>query len=159
MTTSFSEKEILDIGSATMLVGLAVAAVDLGIFSTAMESVALSKEILGAVGKYPNNTLIQAAFSETAVRNLGKASKPNVTPEEVTSGAVVDKAITAVNDVVAAIGDKASATEIQEFKTLIYAVGEAVANAAGSGMFGSGAEKVSPEEAAALAKIKAALGV
>jgi hypothetical protein len=42
---------------------------------------------------------------------------------------------------------------------LTYAVGEAVANAAGSGLFGSGATKVSPEEAAALAKIKAALGI
>jgi hypothetical protein len=48
---------------------------------------------------------------------------------------------------------------VTEFKQFIYACAEAVANAAGSGLFGSGSEKVSTEEAAALAKIKAALSL
>jgi hypothetical protein len=159
MTATYSEQELLDIANATVLTGMAVVMVDMGLVSTAIETVAMTQEMLGAASKYPNNTLIQAAFSEAAMRNLAKGSKPDIKPEEVASGAVIDKAITAVNNVVTAIGDKATPAEIQEYKTLVYAVGEAVANAAGSGLFGSGSPKVSDKEAGALTKIKAAMGL
>lgn len=42
---------------------------------------------------------------------------------------------------------------------LLRSLAEAVANAAGSGLFGSGSSKVSAEEAAVMAKIKTALGI
>jgi hypothetical protein len=154
---TYSEQELLDVANATIFVGMAVAMVDMGIVSTAIESVAMSQQLMGAAAKYPNNSLIQAAFSETAIRNLGKNSKPDFKPEDVLSGAVVDKALATLNGVVTTLAGKASATEVQEYKTFVYAVAEAVANAAGSGLFGSGSSKVSAQEAAALAKIKAAL--
>jgi queuine/archaeosine tRNA-ribosyltransferase len=82
-----------------------------------------------------------------------------VQAEDVKSGVIVTKAIAAVDFALAAIGNKATPEEITEFKQFIYACAQAVASAAGSGLFGSGDPKVSPEEAAALTKIKAALNI
>lgn len=61
------------------------------------------------------------------------------------------------NDAIAVINQRATPEEVSQFKQLVYACSEAVANAAGEGLFGSGAVKVSAKEAATLAKIKAAL--
>jgi hypothetical protein len=122
--------------------------------------VALTKEIVGAAKKYPHNSIVQAAFSETALTSKEiERKKMDVKAEDVQSGAIVSKAISTVDFAVAAIGTKATPAEVTEFKQFIYACAETVANAAGSGLFGSGASKVSPEEAAALAKIKTALGI
>jgi flagellar motor protein MotB len=157
---AYSNEELTAIANAAMMTGMVVAMADMGIISSAIEAAAMTKEIMGAAAKYPNNSIVQAAFSEAAIRSgTVKMNKPDIQPADVASGAFVDKAIAAVNSVVAALEGKATAEEIKEYKTLIYSVGEAVANAAGSGLFGSGATKVSPEEAAALAKIKAALGI
>jgi hypothetical protein len=158
--TIYSNQELTSIANAAMTTGMAVAMADMGIVSSAIEAVAMTKEIMGAAAKYPNNTLIQAAFSETALKaGTVKMDKPEVKAEDIKSGVLVDKAITSVQSVLTMIEGKATAEEIQEYKALIYAVGEAVANAAGSGLFGSGATKVSPEEAAALTKIKESLGI
>jgi hypothetical protein len=158
--TAYSNQELTSIANAAMTTGMAVAMADMGLISSAIEAVAMTKEIMGAAAKYPNNTLIQAAFSETALKaGTVKMDKPDVKAEDIKSGVFVDKAIATVQAVLTTLEGKATADEIKEYKTLIYAVGEAVANAAGSGLFGSGANKVSPEEAAALAKIKAALGI
>jgi hypothetical protein len=160
MTTTYSNQELTSIANAAMTTGMAVAMADMGIISSAIEAAAMTKEIVGAAGKYPNNALIQAAFSEAAFKaGTVKMDKPDVKPEDIKSGAIVDKAIATVQSVLTMLADKATPEEIKEYKTLIYGVGEAVANAAGSGLFGSGATKVSPEEAAALTKIKAALGI
>jgi hypothetical protein len=157
---TYTSDELSAIAHAPMAIGMAVAMADMGIISTAIEAVALSKEIVGAAKKYPNNSIVQAAFSE-AVLTSGQIErkKPDVTAEDVKSGAIVIKAIAAVDLALAAIGSKATPEEITEFKQFIYACAEAVASAAGSGLFGSGDPKVSPEEAAALTKIKAALSI
>jgi hypothetical protein len=157
---TYTSEDLNAIANAPMLIGMAVAMADMGIVSSAIEAVALTKEIVGAAKKYPTNSIIQSAFSE-AVLTSGeiKRQKPDVTAEDVKSGAVVTKAIASVDFAVAAIGDKATPAEVTEFKQFIYACAEAVANAAGSGLFGSGSPKVSTEEAAALAKIKAALSL
>jgi hypothetical protein len=158
--TAYSNQELTSIANAAMTTGMAVAMADMGLISSAIEAVAMTKEIMGAAAKYPNNTLIQAAFSEAAIKaGTIKMDKPEIQAEDIQSGVFVDKAIATVQGVLTSLEGKATVTEIKEYKTLIYAVGEAVANAAGSGLFGSGANKVSPEEAAALAKIKAALGI
>jgi flagellar motor protein MotB len=160
MTASYSNEELTAIANAAMMTGMVVAMADMGIISSAIEAAAMTKEIMGAAAKYPNNSIVQAAFSEAAIRGgTVKMAKPDVKAEDITSGAYVDKAIVAVNNVVVSLAEKATPEEIKEYKTLIYSIGEAVANAAGSGLFGSGATKVSPEEAAALTKIKAALGI
>jgi hypothetical protein len=160
MTTAYSAQELKEIVSAAMMVGMGVAMADMGIISTAIEASAMSQEIMGAATKYPNNSIIQAAFSVEAMRGGSlKVDKPDVKPEDVASGAFVDKAIAAVTSVIASMEGKATAAEISEYKSFIYGVAEAVAEAAGSGLFGRGEPKVSDKEAAALTKIKAAMGV
>jgi hypothetical protein len=158
--STYTSDELSAISAAPMSIGMAVAMADMGIVSTAIEAVALTKEIVGAAKKYPNNSIVQAAFSEAALTS-GKIErkKMDVKAEDVESGEIVIKAIASVDLAVAAIGDKATPAEVTEFKQFIYTCAEAVANAAGSGLFGSGNPKVSPEEAAALAKIKAALSI
>jgi hypothetical protein len=155
---TYTSEELSAIAEAPISIGMAVAMADMGIISSAIEAMALSKEIVGAAKKYPNNSIVQAAFSETALTS-GKIDrkKMDIKAEDVTSGAIVTKAIAAVDSAVAAIGTKATPEEVTEFKQFIYACADAVANAAGSGLFGSGAIKVSEGEATALAKIKAAL--
>jgi hypothetical protein len=133
---------------------------DMGIVSTAIEAVALTKEIVGAAQKYPTNSIVQAAFSEAALTSKQiDRQKMDVKAEDVKSGVVVTKAIATVDFALAAIGSKATPEEITQFKQFIYACAQAVASAAGSGLFGSGDPKVSASEAAALAKIKAALNI
>jgi hypothetical protein len=160
MTATYTDQELNAIANGAMLTGMAVAMADIGIISSAIEAAAMTKEITNAAAKYPNNTVIQAAFSEAAIRGgTVKMNKPEVKAEEITNGVFVDKAIEAVNGVVANLASKATPAEIQEYKAFVYGVGEAVAQAAGSGLFGSGNPKVSDKEAAALAKIKAAMGL
>jgi hypothetical protein len=160
MTTAYSPAELGKIAEAPMAVGMAVALADMGIVSTAIEASAMSKQVAGAAAKYPNNSIIQAVFSEAAIKSgTIKMEKPDIKPEDVQSGVVVDKALATVDTAVSTIGDRATAAEISEFKQFIYACADAVANAAGSGLFGSGNPKVSDKEAVALTKIKTALGV
>lgn len=158
--TVYTSEELSAIAQAPMTIGMAVAMADLGIISTAIEAVALSKEIVGAAKKYPTNSIVQAAFSEAALTSGQiERKKPDLTAAEIQSGAIVTKAIESVDRAVTAVGSKAKPEEVTEFKQFIYACAEAVANAAGSGLFGSGSPKVSPAEASALAKIKAALSI
>ncbi len=160
MTTAYSAEELKAIVNGAMMVGMGVAMADMGVVSTAIEATAMSKEMMGAAAKYPSNSAIQSAFSVEAMRGGSlKVDKPDVKAEDIASGAFVDRAIAAVNSAVATMEGKATAAEIQEYKAFVYGVGEAVANAAGSGLFGRGDVKVSDTEAAALTKIKAAMGV
>ena len=160
MTATYSDQELNAIVNGAMLIGMAVAMADMGIISTAIEAAALSKEILGAAAKFPNNTVIQAAFSDTALRHGSiKINKPDVKSEDIATGVFVTNAIAAVNSVVASLESKATAAEIQEYKSFVYGVAETVAKAAGSGLFGSGDPKITDKEATALAKIKTAMNV
>ncbi|MDX2240558.1 MAG: hypothetical protein NW224_07745 [Leptolyngbyaceae cyanobacterium bins.302] len=157
MPTSFSLEESKTLAQAPVLAGLAVSMVDLGIVSTVPEAAALSQQIAGAAQKYPNNSVIQSVFSEEAFKSgVVKLDKPEIKPEDVESGALVEQAIATINTALALLNGKASSEEITEYKAFIYACAEAVANAAGSGLFGIGA-KVSDKEAAALAKFKSVL--
>lgn len=157
---TYTSEQLSTIAEAPMIVGMAVAMADMGIVSTAIEAAAMSKEVAGAAAKYPNNSIIQAVFSEAAMKSGAiKIEKPEIKPEDVQSGAVVDQAITVVNAAIEAVAGQATEAEITEFKQFVYACADAVANAAGSGLFGSGSPKVSDKEAAALAKIKAALAI
>lgn len=153
----YTSDEIKAIVSAPMEVGMAVATVDLGIISTAIEAAAMTKTIAGAAKKYPNNSIIQAAFSDESLKQT-KIDKPDVKAEDVKSGAYVNQAIAEANEVIAMLQDKATDTEIAEYKQFIYDCGETVAKAAGSGLFGTGA-KVSEAEAQTLAQLKTALSL
>jgi hypothetical protein len=145
---------------APMMTGLSVAMVDMGIVSTAIEAAAMSKQIAGAAQKFPANSIIQAAFSEETFKSgQVKLEKPDIKPEDVKSGAMIDNAIADISAALTLVESKASAEEVAEYKQFIYDCGVAVAEAAGEGLFGSGSNKVSAAEAAALAKFKMALGL
>jgi hypothetical protein len=154
---TYTPEEIKAIIAAPMNVGMAVAMVDMGIISTAIEIAAMAKEMAGAAKQYPHNTIIQAAFSEDSLKQT-QLDKPEIKPEDVQSGAFIDQAIAQANQVVASLQSQATETEITEYKQFIYDCGNAVAKAAGSGLFGSGA-KVSQAEAETLARLKLALGL
>ncbi|MBV8886665.1 MAG: hypothetical protein JO235_22085 [Chroococcidiopsidaceae cyanobacterium CP_BM_RX_35] len=157
--SNYTSQELTAIAEAPIFAGLAVSLIDLGIVSAVTEAAALSTQLVGAAKKYPNNTIIQSVFSESAIKSgAAKLQKPEIKPEEVQPGAVVDRAIASINGALTVLNGKATPEEIQEYKAFIYTSADAVANAAGSGLFGSGA-KVSDKEAAALAKLKAALAV
>jgi hypothetical protein len=158
--SNYTPTELQTLIKAPMMTGLSVAMVDMGIVSTAIEAAAMSKQIAGAAEKYPANSVIQAAFSDAALKSRDlKFDKPDVKPEDVKSGAMIDHAIADINAALALVAGKASDAEVAEYKQFIYDCGAAVAAAAGEGLFGTGSNKVSAAEAAALAKFKAALGI
>ena len=120
----------------------------------------LSQQLLHVANKYPSNSIIQSVFSEEALKSGHiKSKKPDIKPEDIQSGAVVDHAIAAAKNALAVVEGKATSDEISQYKEFLYACAATVANAAGSGLFGTGSDKVSEKEAVALAKIKAALMV
>ncbi len=157
--TTFTNDELKTIAKAPMMTGMAIATVDLGIVSAAIEAAAMTKEFISAGKKYPDNSVIQAVFSEESLKSGSmKMEKPDVKAEEVTSGKLIDMAIADIHSALSVIQPKATETEVQEYKEFIYACADHVANAAGSGLFGSGT-KVTEKEKVALDKIKTALGI
>jgi hypothetical protein len=157
--SDYTPEDLQKIVNAPMMTGLAVAMVDMGIVSTAIEATALSKQIAGAAEKYPGNSVIETAFSEATFKSKQvKMAKPDIKSEDVKSGAVIDQAIETIHTALKTIESKATAEEVDQYKQFVYDCGKAVAEAAGSGLFGSGA-KVSAKEAAALDKLKAAMGL
>lgn len=155
MTTPYTQEESAQVIRAVTISGLAVAIADMGIVSTAIEAAALTKEVMGAAQKYPDNSIIQSVFSNESI----KQNTPTSPPEGLTPDNAAETAVSAINDAIAVISQKATPEEVSQFKQFVYACSEAVANAAGEGLFGTGAVKVSAKEAATLAKIRAALAV
>ncbi|MBW4462098.1 MAG: hypothetical protein KME47_17925 [Nodosilinea sp. WJT8-NPBG4] len=158
--SNYTTAELQTLVKAPMMTGLSVAMVDMGIVSTAIEATAMSKQIAGAAQKYPANSIIQAAFSEETMKSgQVKLDKPDIKPEDVKSGAMIDSALADISAALTLVDGKASAEEVAEYKQFVYDCGAAVAAAAGEGLFGTGSNKVSTAEAAALAKFKVALGL
>jgi len=138
-----------------MITGMAVAMVDAGIISTAIEAAALGKEVAEAAINYPNNDIIQTLFSQEAVEKA--QVNPPAKMEIKAADLQPDTAINKINDAVAVLRGKATPEDLQEYKEFIYNCAETVAAAAGSGLFGTGSPKVSERETVALTKLKAAI--
>lgn len=155
MTSTYTPEEAKKVIKAVTLSGIAVAIADMGIVSTAIEATALAKEVGGVAKKYPGNTIIQGVFSDEAIKGFS----PGEAPKDLTPDNAAEQAIAAITDALATLETKATPEEISEYKQFIYAAAEHVANAAGSGLFGTGKSKVSDTEAAVLAKLKLALNV
>lgn len=155
----FSAEQASTLANAPMMASLAVSMADLGIVSTALEASAMGKQIVEATKQYPNNSIIQEVFSDEAIKSgRVKLEKPAVSPDEVKSGALVERAIARINEALQVLENHPNPAEVDEYKQLILDAADAVANAAGSGLFGRGSPKVSPEEQAALNQLKVALG-
>ena len=155
MVASYTPEEMATIANGVTASGLAVAIADVGLVSTAIEAGALAQEVVNATKTFPHNSLIATVFSEENLKkNLQTSPGKDFTPDNA-----VDKAIAAINAALAIVNDKATPEEVTQYKQLVYAAADRVANAAGEGLFGSGAQKVSTKEAATLARLKDALGV
>ena len=154
-TPIYTSEEANKVIKATTMSSMAVAIADIGIVSTAIEVTAMVKELVGAAKTYPENSIIQAVFSEESLKKSGSGETPkNVTPENATN-----LAINSINEALSILSLKSPPEEIQEYKEFIYACADRVANAAGEGLFGTGKPKVSQKETVALNKLKAALGL
>jgi hypothetical protein len=81
-----------------------------------------------------------------------------VEPDEVRSGRVLDRALEQVDQAMAVARARADEETVRDYARQIVAACEAVARAAGAGLFGTG-ERVSPAERDALARIREHLGL
>jgi hypothetical protein len=158
MTIELSAEERNRLMGGPLAAALAVMAVDLGLFSSAQEALALGRELAGASSRYADNPLIASLFDEEALRQGIHPERLPVTPEEVREGRLLDKALAEVDAALALARTKADEASVREYAQLIVDGCVAVAEAAGKGLFGSG-EKVSAEEKAALERIRAHLGL
>jgi dihydrofolate synthase/folylpolyglutamate synthase len=158
MTLELTSDERNKLLGGPLAAALAVMTVDMGIVSSAQEAIALGKELAGASARYASNPLITSLFDPEALKKGLSPEKLQVTPEDVRNGKVLDRALEEVDAALALARTKADEATVQEYARLIVEGCEAVAAAAGKGLFGSG-EKVSPEEKAALDRIRQHLGV
>jgi membrane-bound lytic murein transglycosylase B len=137
---------------------MAVMAVDMGIFSSAQEAIALGRELAGAAERYAGNPLIAGLFDPEALKQGIHPQKLEVTPQQVKDGKLLDLALEQVDGAVALARSVADDASVKQYCQLIVDGCEAVARAAGAGLFGSG-EKVSAAEQAALDRLRQHLGV
>jgi membrane-bound lytic murein transglycosylase B len=158
MTLELTSDERNRLLGGPLAAALAVMTVDLGIFSSAQEAIALGKTLATASSRYADNPLITSLFDSEALKEGIRPEKLQVTPEDVREGKVLDRALEEVDASVALAATKADEATVKAYKQLIVDGCVAVAEAAGKGLFGSG-EKVSAEEKAALDRIRQHLGV
>jgi hypothetical protein len=158
MTIELSADERNRLMGAALAAALAVMTVDLGVFSSAQEALALGRELAGAAKRYADNPLITSLFDEEALRQGIHPEKLQVSAEDVLEGRVLDRALAEVDEAMALARSKADEASVKQYAELIVDGCVAVAEAAGKGLFGSG-EKVSAEEKAALERIRAHLGL
>jgi membrane-bound lytic murein transglycosylase B len=137
---------------------MAVMAVDMGIFSSAQEAIALGRELAQAGSRYASNPLIASLFDQEALKQGIKPEKLEVSVDDVRNGKVLDKALAEVDEAMVLARSKGDAECCQQYAQLIVDSCKAVAAAAGNGLFGSG-EKVTANEKAALDRISQHLGV
>ena len=158
MAVELTKEERNKLMGGPLAAAMAMMAVDMGIFSSAQEALALGRELAGAAGRYASNPLISSLFDPEALKQGIQPQKLAVTPEDVRDGKVLDRALEEVDGAVALARAKGDAASAQQYCQLIVEGCEAVAAAAGNGLFGSG-EKVSSAEKAALDRIRQHLGV
>lgn len=158
MTIELSADERNRLLGGPLAAALAVMTVDLGIFSSAQEALALARELAGAAQRYPDNPLIASLFDEQALRQGIHPEKLQVSGEDVRNGRVLDRALAEVDEAMTLARGKTDEATVQQYAELILDGCVAVAEAAGKGLFGTG-EKVSAEEKAALERIRTHLGL
>ncbi|MFM7733224.1 MAG: hypothetical protein ACKO6F_07155 [Cyanobium sp.] len=158
MTIELSADDRNRLLGGPLAAALAVMTVDLGVFSSAQEALALGRELAGAAKRYADNPLIASLFDEEALRQGIRPEKLQVTPDDVRNGRVLDRALGEVDEALALARTRADEASMKQYAQLIVDGCVAVAEAAGKGLFGSG-EKVSAEEKAALDRIRTHLGL
>ena len=152
-TADYEVEEIIVLSSAVILSAAAVAAAETGSLSDWMESTALRQELAGATSKYPTNRVIHALFGHQAKRK--RAMEFVQTARKQNLDELMAAATAKINQAIALLPKQANERETGEYKELIYACCDRVAQAAGNRLFDH--QRVGLEEAAVLKKIKTAL--
>ncbi|MEB3322592.1 MAG: hypothetical protein VKI81_07190 [Synechococcaceae cyanobacterium] len=157
MSLELTNEERSTLFGGVLSAAMAVMAVDMGIVSCAQEAMALGRELSAASARHAANPLLSSLFDPEALRRGIRPDRLEVTPDDVRSGKVLDRALEEVDRALAVARARADEATVGEYSRLIVDACEAVAKAAGKGLFGPG-EKVSEGERAALARIRAHLG-
>jgi hypothetical protein len=128
-----------------------------GPVSTVREMVAGGQYVAEAFKRYPNNYLIVSVAGIRLVTNA-EAEAPDAVfiDVDMNNTAAAHEALTSYIETAAGqIGDEG---ELAEYKRFLVELAEHVAQAAGSGVFGTGA-KVTAQEAAFIGRLRGMLGV
>jgi hypothetical protein len=144
----FTDEEWTIVRDAPMSVSAGISALDFGLVSFAKEIAAVTKTLVDAPDRYPNNALIKAVVEDTVAAEDEQEVDDKLSVDEILklvaqAGSIVDEKVP---------GDAPG------FKQLLMEVADRAANASGSGFLGFG-EKMSDEEAAYLSKLRAVLDV
>ena len=158
MALELSQEEHDTLMGGPLAAAMAVMAVDMGIFSSAREAMALGRTLAGAAERYAGNPLISGLFDPEALKRGVHPQTLAITPQELRDGKLLDRALEVVDRGVALARTRAEEAAVQQYCALIVEGCEAVAAAAGSGLFGSG-ERVSSAERAALTRLRQHLGI
>lgn len=158
MTVELTTDERNKLLGGALSAAMAVMSVDMGIVSSAQEAMALGKELSAAATRYASNPLISSLFDPEALKQGIRPEKLEVTPDDVRNGKVLDRALAEVDEAMTLARSKTDEATADQFAQMIVDGCQAVASAAGKGLFGSG-EKVSAEETACLNRIRQHLGV
>ena len=111
MAVELTSEERNKLIGGPLAAAMAVMAVDMGIFSSAQEAIALGRTLAGAAGRYSANPLIASLFDPEALKQGIRPEKLQVSPEDVRDGKLLDRALEEVDGAVAlarAKGDAAS---------------------------------------------------
>jgi hypothetical protein len=154
----FSQEEWQTLIQAPIAIGTLITLSSPALGDSLKESMAVAKKMAEAASATGNTELMNSLTEEYKDRASAKAAQ--IQPESRDPAAIKAQMIGIVERAAAEIDAKATPDEAAQLKAWLYSVGEAAAEAAKEGDFmGIGGEKVSKEEEAALAEIKAALNL
>lgn len=160
MTTQadFTASEWQQLEQSIGLVAGAINTADFTFFSFLKEVFVLTNYLDKAKSEYKDNELITSLL-ETVTKEDYKQQTENAKKVEVeTFEEFIEAACQALREVVAIADKKATPQEAEGYRKFLYEVADKVANASGSGWFGTGV-KVSKTESFVLDKFKTALGL
>ena len=153
-TAGYEIEELKTLASAVILSATAVSMAEVGIVSDLLEATALRLELAGATHKYATNRVIHALFGHQAKRLLALEQVKNV-PQKLDD--LLAQAMTQISQAITILKKKATPNELREYKELVYSCCDRVARAAGNGLLSK--QRISPEEAAVLEKVKSILNL
>jgi len=101
MAIELSPEERDTLMGGPLSAAMAVMAVDMGIFSSAQEALALGRTLAGAAERYSSNPLISGLFDPEALKRGMHPQKLEITPQELRDGKLMDRALEVVDGAVA----------------------------------------------------------
>lgn len=151
-TAGYEVEELITLSNAVTLSAVAVSRAETAPLADLLEVATLRQELSGATGKYPTNRIIHALFGHQAKRKMAM-DYANVIRKR--PGDILEQAVTHISQAIALLTEKSTPEELREYKELLYDCCDRVAQAVGSKPFDN--QRVSPEEAVVLDKLKTVL--